>query len=280
MRGMFALAIAACAVALGAAQAVTDPYEVVTVTLPAGNAKAGRQAFEDLKCYVCHQKTGEARFPAPVGAARGPDLDATLRRQSASEVAAAIVAPSHSMSVRTPQALRPSLARESASPMGDFSATLTVRQLADLLAYLGNSASLVPDWRSCSGGAHPGLSVGRPNLPSVPISEIRQRPALEDRFGEVILDAPQRLASVTDNRRPGISMYSLLVRAISCSSRSSMTIIGESSDRTIPTTRCRPPIASSCCRATRRRARTRRSCFGSSIRTIACCPLRYAVPQR
>ena len=124
-----------------AAQTVADPYEVVTVTLPAGNAKAGRQAFDDLKCYVCHQKTGEARFPAPVSAARGPDLDETLRRQSASDVAAAIVAPSHSMSVRTPQMLRPSLARESASPMGDFSATLTVRQLADLLAYLGTPPS-------------------------------------------------------------------------------------------------------------------------------------------
>jgi mono/diheme cytochrome c family protein len=124
--------------ALAAAQPTADPYAVVTVTLPAGDAKAGRQAFQDLKCYACHQKAGETQFPAPVGAARGPDLDSTLRRQSASDVAAAIVVPSHSMSVRTPKALRPTLARESASPMGDFSKTLTVRQLADLLAYLGN----------------------------------------------------------------------------------------------------------------------------------------------
>jgi mono/diheme cytochrome c family protein len=141
MRTAVVLAAVVFAAVLAMAQAVPYPYEVVTVRLPAGNAKAGRQAFQDLKCYLCHQKAGDTRFPAPVGAARGPDLDDTLRRQSASDVAAAIVAPSHSMSVRTPKELRPSLARESASPMGDFSATLTVRQLADLLAYLGSPST-------------------------------------------------------------------------------------------------------------------------------------------
>jgi len=140
VKAVAVLAVVVFAAILAAAQTVTDPYAVVTVTLPAGNAKAGRQAFQDLKCYFCHQKAGDVGFPAPVGAARGPDLDDTLHRQSASDVAAAIVAPSHSMSVRTAKALRPSLARESASPMGDFSATLTVRQLADLLAYLGSPA--------------------------------------------------------------------------------------------------------------------------------------------
>ena len=137
MKTALVLATVAFGAALAMAQTVADPYEVVTVTLPAGDAKAGGQAFQDLKCYLCHQKVGDTRFPAPVGSARGPDLDDTLRRQSASDLAAAIVAPSHSMSVRTPKALRPALAKESASPMGDFSASLTVRQLADLLAYLG-----------------------------------------------------------------------------------------------------------------------------------------------
>lgn len=141
MKTAIALAGVALVAAFAAASQATDPYEVVTVTLPAGNASAGRQAFRDLKCYLCHQKAGETGFPAPAAAARGPDLDDTLRRQSASDVAAAIVAPSHSMSVRTSKALRPSLARESASPMGDFSATLTVRQLSDLLAYLGSPSA-------------------------------------------------------------------------------------------------------------------------------------------
>jgi mono/diheme cytochrome c family protein len=136
MRTVAALAVALLTAVFAAAQTAPDPYDVVTVTLPAGNARTGRQAFLDLKCYVCHRKAGEVGLPAPFGASRGPDLDETVQRQSASDVAAAIVAPSHSMSVRTPQALRPGLERESSSPMGDVSATLTVRQLSDLLAYL------------------------------------------------------------------------------------------------------------------------------------------------
>ena len=139
MRAALVLAACGLATSLAAAQGAIDPYEIVTVTLPAGNAEAGRRAFQDLKCYVCHEKTGDARFPAPASDSRGPALDATLRAQSASDVAAAIVAPSHSMSVRTSAALRPRLANESVSPMGDISATLTVRQLADLLAYLRKS---------------------------------------------------------------------------------------------------------------------------------------------
>ena len=70
MKTTVVLAALALGAGLAVAQTVADPYEVVTVTLPAGDAKAGRQAFQDLKCYLCHQKTGDIRFPAPVGSAR------------------------------------------------------------------------------------------------------------------------------------------------------------------------------------------------------------------
>jgi mono/diheme cytochrome c family protein len=120
-----------------AAQSGAPQYEVVaTVVLPKGDAGAGRQAFQDLKCHVCHRVAGETRLPAPIAEARGPDLDATLLQQDASEIAEAIIAPSHSVSVRTSPALRERLSRETKSPMGDFSRALTVRQLADLLTYL------------------------------------------------------------------------------------------------------------------------------------------------
>jgi L-cysteine S-thiosulfotransferase len=119
------------------AQAGEWQYEVVaTVVLPRGDAQAGRQAFRDLKCHVCHRVAGESRLPAPFAEARGPDLDATLVQRDASEIAEAIIAPSHSVSVRTSAAVKQRLAREMRSPMGDFSRVLTVRQLADLLAYL------------------------------------------------------------------------------------------------------------------------------------------------
>lgn len=112
-------------------------YEVVaTVVLPRGDARAGRQAFQDLKCHVCHRVAGETGLPAPIAEVRGPDLDATLQQQDTSEIAAAIIAPSHSFSVRTSPAVKERLSREMKSPMGDFSRVLTVRQLADLLGYL------------------------------------------------------------------------------------------------------------------------------------------------
>jgi mono/diheme cytochrome c family protein len=132
------LIAAACAAVASsaAAQTVTDPYEIVTVALPAGNAAAGRKAFADLRCHVCHQVAGETSFPPPIAEARGPDLGATVKTRPAGEVASAIVAPSHSVSVRTSEALKQRLARESVSPMGDFSSELTIRQLADLMAYL------------------------------------------------------------------------------------------------------------------------------------------------
>jgi mono/diheme cytochrome c family protein len=119
------------------AQSGESQYDVVaTVVLPKGDARAGRQVFQDLKCHVCHRVAGESRLPAPTAEARGPDLDATLRQRDASEMAEAIIAPSHSVSVRTSAAVKERLAREMRSPMGDFSRALTVRQLADLLTYL------------------------------------------------------------------------------------------------------------------------------------------------
>ena len=39
-------------------------YGTVTLTLPKGDAKAGRQAFQDLKCTVCHRVAGETGFAA------------------------------------------------------------------------------------------------------------------------------------------------------------------------------------------------------------------------
>jgi len=112
-------------------------YDVVaTIVLPKGDASAGRQAFQDLKCHACHRVAGLSGLPAPIAEVRGPDLDATLRQRDPSELAEAIITPSHSVSVRSSPAVRDRLAREMSSPMGDFSRVLTVRQLADLLAYL------------------------------------------------------------------------------------------------------------------------------------------------
>jgi mono/diheme cytochrome c family protein len=130
------LLVLAASTAGGQPPAQTAPYQVVeTVVLPKGDARAGRQAFQELKCHVCHAVSGEKDF-SPIAELRGPMLNATLQLQTSSDVAAAILAPSHSLSVRTSEAVKAQMWRQGASPMGDYSEVLTVRQLADLLAYL------------------------------------------------------------------------------------------------------------------------------------------------
>jgi mono/diheme cytochrome c family protein len=104
--------------------------------LPKGEVEAGRKVFQDLKCHLCHRVAGERMFAAPVAALPGPDLTALLQLQDTSAIAAAIIAPSHSLSIRTSEALKAQLHKQGASPMGDFSRAMTVRQFADLLAYL------------------------------------------------------------------------------------------------------------------------------------------------
>jgi mono/diheme cytochrome c family protein len=120
--------------------AAAPQYDTVDVVLPAGVPQAGRQAFMDLKCTVCHRVAGETRFPAPVSESQGPDLDRLLALRPASDVAAAIVVPSHSMSVKTSEQVKQRLRHMLLSPMPDYSRVMTVRQLADLLAYLRSLA--------------------------------------------------------------------------------------------------------------------------------------------
>jgi mono/diheme cytochrome c family protein len=111
-------------------------YQVVNnVVLPEGDRSAGRQAFVDLKCQVCHRVAGEKDL-APIAGLEGPLLNSMLQLQSPSDIAAAIIAPSHSLSIRTSEAVKAQLSKQGMSPMGDFSRAMTVRQLADLLAYL------------------------------------------------------------------------------------------------------------------------------------------------
>ena len=119
------------------ATAAPAEYETteVAVVLPKGEPRAGRQAFLDLKCTVCHRVPQDQEFPASVSRSQGPDLDHTLGLRPASEVAAAIIIPSHSMSLKTSDEVKKHL-ESVLSPMGDFSRVMTVRQLADLLAYL------------------------------------------------------------------------------------------------------------------------------------------------
>ena len=104
-----------------------------------GDAQKGRQAFLDLGCVSCHRVAGEAGFPTPVSANPGPTLGKEQAAKPPGETATAIVAPSHEIG--------DAVARKvggGASPMGDYSSFMTVRQLLDLVAYVGSVKASAP----------------------------------------------------------------------------------------------------------------------------------------
>ncbi len=138
MIGAIAISAAACSsqpASTGARGASTDTPSV-TVTLPAGDVKAGRQAFMDLKCTACHAVPSEAEFPPPVSAKPGPPIIARLAGRDVSYLTAAMMTPSHEISLNSSDEVLRAHLRGVLSPMGDFSHVMTVRQLVDLHAYL------------------------------------------------------------------------------------------------------------------------------------------------
>ncbi len=66
----------------------------------------------------------------------GPELGSEQASLKACELAESIIAPSHRISAEVQLASEGNL-----SPMGDFTETMTVRQLIDLVAYLKSLGS-------------------------------------------------------------------------------------------------------------------------------------------
>ena len=98
---------------------------------PAGDAARGRQLFARLECHACHEVKGE-RFPAPDAAGSlGPELSAMGPLHEAEYFAEAIVNPS---AVVEPG--RGYEAADGSSRMPSYNDTLTVQDVADLVAFL------------------------------------------------------------------------------------------------------------------------------------------------
>ena len=119
----------------GLAQGGVPELDRVEMTLPRGDAEAGREAFVELRCTACHTVSGATDLPAPISTSPGPELGPDLGPQPLGLLATAIVTPSHAMSVRTGQETRAQV-EGALSPMADYADAMTVRQLVDLLAYL------------------------------------------------------------------------------------------------------------------------------------------------
>jgi len=118
-----------------AAQAAGRGYDTVPVSLPRGDAEAGRQAFIDLRCTACHRVSNAPDLPDVVSTTPGPELGPELAPQPLGNLATSIVSPSHAMSIRTSPETREQVDGV-LSPMADYTQVMTIRQLVDLVAYL------------------------------------------------------------------------------------------------------------------------------------------------
>lgn len=116
----------------GCAPTVNSPEEF---RLPEGNFVAGRKAFVDLKCYVCHQINGlDVKFEGtPVAAvALGGNV---TRVKTYAELVTSIINPSHKI---VPGYLATDVAPngESIMTLAGLNDVVTVTQLVDLVAFL------------------------------------------------------------------------------------------------------------------------------------------------
>lgn len=101
-----------------------------------GDAASGRQAFEDLKCFICHEVAGlEDELPRP---AATPVVDVKLgglamREPEDGELVSAIINPSHQI---YPGGEKERVMSGGGSRMANLNEAMTVQQLIDLVAFL------------------------------------------------------------------------------------------------------------------------------------------------
>ena len=106
-------------------------------TMPKGDAERGRKVFVELECYKCHEVKGE-RFPQVAEADKGvgPELSQMAGMHPAEYLAEAIINPN---AVLEPEYKdKGYLGEDGKSKMPDYNDILTVKQAADLAAYVAS----------------------------------------------------------------------------------------------------------------------------------------------
>jgi hypothetical protein len=134
------LALAAAA-AMSLAACTPSPRSAAGFRLPEGDVERGHAAFRDLRCHACHHVEG-VEMPRPVAeplvpVALGGDV---FQPHTDGELVSAIVNPSHRVLARHPAEL---VRSGQLSRMGDFSESMSVRQLIDLVAFLQSTYTVV-----------------------------------------------------------------------------------------------------------------------------------------
>jgi sulfur-oxidizing protein SoxX len=110
--------------------------------IPKGDVKRGEKAFMDLQCFRCHT-VGERFTNQPTFETDGPAFGHTQAHYMPGWIMSSIVSPSHY--VKLDRYVPPSQtliegsmvpAEKVESAMYDFTETMTVRQLIDLVEYI------------------------------------------------------------------------------------------------------------------------------------------------
>jgi cytochrome c2 len=118
-------------------------------TLPNGDPARGREIFQKLECYSCHEVRGE-RFPSPNDPGRaGPELSAMGPLHPPEFFAESVINPSAVV-----ERNRGYAAADGTSKMPSYGGVMTVQETIDLVAYL---KQLRPPAASAPGpGGHKG----------------------------------------------------------------------------------------------------------------------------
>jgi mono/diheme cytochrome c family protein len=106
-------------------------------TLPAGDPTSGKQLFVELECYKCHEVKGES-FPAVNETEKGigPELSQMAGMHPLEFFAESIVNPDAVIDPEDKE--KGFLGPDGKSRMPSYSEVLTVKQVADLAAYLNS----------------------------------------------------------------------------------------------------------------------------------------------
>jgi L-cysteine S-thiosulfotransferase len=102
--------------------------------LPTGNAEAGRKAFVDLRCYVCHEVQGVQEKFEGTPAAHVVLGGKVTRVKGYAELVTSIINPTHKVPHERPGS--EAAASESLMKIAGLNDVMTVTQLVDLVTFL------------------------------------------------------------------------------------------------------------------------------------------------
>lgn len=111
--------------------------------LPAGNAEAGRKAFVDLRCYVCHTVKGvDAKYEG-TPAAQVVLGGKVTRVKTYGELVTSVINPSHRIAPGYP-AEQVAPGGKSLMATAGLNDVMTVTQLVDLVTFLQGTYNVEP----------------------------------------------------------------------------------------------------------------------------------------